>query len=302
MNILVTGSSGLIGSYIVKRFIEVGHTLRTLDRLAQPRGQDWEHLPGDIRDLALVRRAAQGMDAIVHLAAIPNDFSGLPEDVLDTNIHGTWNVLLAAFEVGIKRVVYFSSINALGHAEPTHPAMYLPIDDDVPHHPAHPYFLSKHIGEELCQSYVTLSGGTAISLRPTYVMRPSGEETDPWWNFVPVEQRLEMMKDDYWTFVDVRDVAEAALLSLDRQPRRPSRFPTDRRQYLAGNPCRRFDPALLARAALAQGHHGRIFQGQSSPQSGRLLAGQTDVRLATQVQPALNPVQRLQGFSLGCHH
>ncbi|MBN1370885.1 MAG: NAD(P)-dependent oxidoreductase [Anaerolineaceae bacterium] len=214
MNVLVTGSSGLIGSYIVKRFIEAGHTLRTLDRLAQPRGQDWEHLPGDIRDLALVRRAAQGMDAIVHLAAIPNDFSGLPEDVLDTNIHGTWNVLLAAFEVGIKRVVYFSSINALGHAEPTHPAMYLPMDDDVPHHPAHPYFLTKHIGEELCQSYVTLSGGTAISLRPTYVMRPPGEETDPWWNFVPVEQRLEMMKDDYWTFVDVRDVAEAALLSL----------------------------------------------------------------------------------------
>jgi nucleoside-diphosphate-sugar epimerase len=214
MNILVTGSNGLIGRFVVQRSLEVGHTIRTLDRTAQPRGNDWEHLPGDIRDLALLRKAAQGMDAIVHLAAIPNDYGSTPEAVLETNIRGTWNVLLAAAEVGIQRVVNFSSINALGHAEPTHTGLYLPLDDDIPHQPAKPYFFSKHVGEELCQAYVLNVGGTAISLRPTFVMRPPGSSDEDWWSFIPHEQRLMMTKEDYWSWVDVRDVAEATLLSL----------------------------------------------------------------------------------------
>lgn len=214
MNILVTGSNGLIGRYVVRRLLEAGYTLRTLDLTAQPRGQTWEHLPGDIRDLALVRRAAQGMDAVVHLAAIPNDYGSTPEQVLDTNIHGTWNVFLAAMEVGIQRVVNFSSINAFGHAEPSHTGIYLPLDDDIPHQTSRPYFISKHVGEELCQAYVTASGGTAISLRPTAVLRPPEDAGEHWWEMMPVEMRMEMTKADYWTWVDVRDVAEATYLSL----------------------------------------------------------------------------------------
>ncbi len=73
MNVLVTGSTGGIGGYVVDRLLQAGHTLRTLDIPARPDRTGVEHIPGDVRDLGLVRRAVQGMEAVVHLAAIPYD-------------------------------------------------------------------------------------------------------------------------------------------------------------------------------------------------------------------------------------
>ena len=131
MRILVTGSSGGIGKWMVKRLLQAGHTVRSLDVHAQPPGGN-EHLPGDVRDLAFVRRAMQGMEAVIHLAALPYDMPGQEEMVLDVNLRGTWNILLACGEVGVSRVVYFSSINALGQSEPGHSELYLPLDDEIP--------------------------------------------------------------------------------------------------------------------------------------------------------------------------
>ena len=61
MNILVTGSTGGIGNWVIKRLLEQGHTLRALDVRAQPKNDDYEYIPGDIRDLSVVRRCVQGM-------------------------------------------------------------------------------------------------------------------------------------------------------------------------------------------------------------------------------------------------
>ena len=213
MRILVTGSTGGIGSWLVKRLLEAGHTLRTFDITAQKSVEDVEHIPGDICDLGLVRRLVQGMDAVAHLAAIPYDVPGRDADILQTNIQGTWNVLLACSEAGVGRVVNFSSINALGQAEPFHDELYLPLDDDVPHHTARSYYLSKHLGEELCQAFVKRSGMVIASLRPTQVTFP-----DPrgprWWDWMPEERKIEFSKPDFFSRVDVRDVCEAALLGL----------------------------------------------------------------------------------------
>jgi nucleoside-diphosphate-sugar epimerase len=199
---------------VARRLLEAGHTIRSLDRSAQSRDEDWEHLPGDIRDSSLVRRAVQRMDAVVHLAAIPSDFFGNPELVLTTNLQGTWNVLLACAEAGVSRVVNFSSINALGHAEENpNPAMYLPMDDDVPHYLARSYNTSKHVGEELCLAFYHATGITSVSLRPTAVMEPNSDR-QRWWDFMPEERRAFWSSKDYWSYVDVRDVAEAALLGL----------------------------------------------------------------------------------------
>lgn len=213
MHILVTGNTGRIGRWVVARLLEAGHTLRTLDKAAQFRQNDWEHLPGDICDSALVRRATQGMDAVVHLAAVPGNLPGYEEMLYRTNLQGTWNVLLACAEAGVSRVVNFSSINALGHAEPTHGELYLPLDDAIPHHPAQPYFISKHIGEEFCQAYATLHDLVAISLRPTMVLQPASEE-ERWWDFLTEERQAFYATRDFWSYVDVRDVSEAVLLSL----------------------------------------------------------------------------------------
>jgi nucleoside-diphosphate-sugar epimerase len=171
------------------------------------------------------------MEAVVHLAAIPYDVDGQEELILDTNLRGTANVLLACEEAGVQRVVYFSSINALGQAEPDHPGLYLPLDDEVPHHPLRNYALTKHLCEEMCQAFASRSnlpaGGpfssrrpsntrgsfTAISLRPTLVTQP-GPSRFRWWEFLPEEIKVQSNKGDFWSYVDVRDVAEATLLSL----------------------------------------------------------------------------------------
>lgn len=216
MKVLVTGITGGIGRWVVKRLLETGHTLRAMDITGQPVSLDYEYISGDVRDLALVRRAVHGMDAVVHLAAIPYNMERMDELILDTNIRGTWNVLLASHEAGVNRVVNFSSINALGQGEESHKGLYLPLDDDIPHHTIQNYYLSKHIGEELCDAFAARGVFTAVSLRPSMVMTPGPSRFD-WWKHLPEEFKLRGYVSDFWSYVDVRDVAEATLLSLTAQ-------------------------------------------------------------------------------------
>jgi nucleoside-diphosphate-sugar epimerase len=213
MNILITGSTGGIGQWVVKRLLEAGHTLRAMDIKAQPRNPDYEYISGDIRDLFTLRQVVHGMEAIVHLAAIPFDMDRQEDLLLDTNLRGTANVLLAAEEAGVQRIVYFSSINALGQSEPGHPALYLPLDDEVPRHPVRNYGLSKHLCEEMCHAFTARGKLTAVSLRPTLVTHP-GPSRFRWWEYMPEQIKLQSNLGDFWSYVDVRDVAEATLLSL----------------------------------------------------------------------------------------
>ncbi len=213
MKVLVTGSTGGIGAWVVKRLLEAGHTLRAMDITAQPPNGDYEYIPGDVRDIATVRRAAQGMEAVVHLAAIAYDMERQDALILETNILGTANVLLAAQEAGMQRVVNFSSINAIGQAEPAHPALYLPLDDETPHYNVRNYSLSKHIGEAMCAAFAARGTFSAVSLRPTQVTYP-GPSRFPWWDNIPEEFLMESHIGDFFSYIDVRDVAEAAALSL----------------------------------------------------------------------------------------
>ena len=214
MKVFVTGSTGAIGQWVVKRLLEAGHTVRAMDMRAQPLSSDYEYVPGDVRDMSAVRRATQGMQAVIHLAAIPFDMHGQDEQVLDTNLRGTYNVLLAAEEAGVQRVVHFSSINALGQSEPKHPGLYLPLDDDVPPYTVRNYSLTKHLGEEMCRAFSRRGGLTSVSLRPTLVTHP-GPNRFPWFDFMPEHFKLQSSIGDFFSYVDVRDVAEAALLSLE---------------------------------------------------------------------------------------
>src|SRR5262245_2016244 len=148
MRVLVTGSEGTIGRVLVKMLRDEGYDLRTLDRRAQANSDDGEHIPGDLRDIYTVRRALKGVEPVVHLGAIPGDLRpGMEDDVLTTNVQGTWNILIACVEAGVKRLVYFSSVNALGNFGGRRPSVYLPVDDAYPRHPLTPYQISKHLGE-----------------------------------------------------------------------------------------------------------------------------------------------------------
>jgi UDP-glucose 4-epimerase len=214
MKILVTGSQGGIGRPTVKALLEAGHSLRTLDRGALGAGCAWEHLVGDVRDASLVRRAVQGMDAVVHMAAVMSERRGDAEVMFSVNVMGAWNVLMACVEAGVNRLVNFSSLQALGHSSPHHTALYLPLDDWVPRQPASTYQISKHVIEEMCTAYATAHGMTIASLRPTYVFA-SDPRWEGWRKHMPEEAVARSATIDYWSYVHVLDVVEAVRLALE---------------------------------------------------------------------------------------
>lgn len=213
MRILITGNTGHIGREVTRAVAAAGHSIRTLDQAAQPKNDPWEHYPADIRAIGDVRRAAQGMDAVVHLAAVPGDRPGNPNEVFTTNVLGTWNVLLASAEAGVERVIFFSSVNSLGNFQGHRTTLYFPIDDAYPRHPVSPYQLSKHLGEEMCRSFTLRTGLVTISLRPMFVTQPDyyARWRDP--AFYGVNRETRGMVD-YWSYVDVRDVVAAVMASL----------------------------------------------------------------------------------------
>ncbi len=215
MRILVTGSEGHIGRMQTAVLRGAGYEIRTFDKMAQGKTTDGDHkpdhFPGDLCNILDVRRAMQGMDAVVHLGALPNDRAGAGDQVLSINVQGTWNILIAAVEVGVKRVVYFSSINALGCVGGLRPPAYLPIDDSYPRHPLSPYQLSKHLAEETCQSFSERYGIQTISLRPGYVVRP---DQYGHWRERASAQNAKWGAAELWAYVDLRDVCEATRLSL----------------------------------------------------------------------------------------
>jgi UDP-glucose 4-epimerase len=206
--ILLTGSNGSIGHHLGSLLSSHGHHVRGLD-IRGPANHRGDHHMADLRDLGAVRAAVQGVDAIVHAGAIPTD-TGDASTVIGTNVLGTWNVLQAALEAGVRRVVSFSSINAQGSVGGLWPTEYLPIDDGYPPHPMSPYQLSKHLGEEICRSFSERHGIVTLCLRPVWVPRPddyasAGFGTAPF---------LAAWRDDYWAYVDVRDVGDAVVRCL----------------------------------------------------------------------------------------
>lgn len=205
--ILLTGSRGGIGRFLSHELPRHGYDIRGIDVAVAD--DDPADGSADIRDLAAVREAMRGMDVVVHAGAIPNDRAD-GQLVMETNVQGTWNVLQAAAEEGVGRVVCFSSINAQGSVKGMRPTEYLPIDDDYPHHPMTPYQLSKHLAEEMCRSYSERYGMTTLCLRPTWVTYPETYR-DAAFGTPAFEQTW---RDTLWSYVDVRDVAAAVLLCL----------------------------------------------------------------------------------------
>lgn len=149
MRVLVTGGAGFIGSHVSRALIERGDSVRILDNLStgrrsqvHPEADLWE---ADLRDPEAVRRAAAGMEAILHVAALPsvarswND----PVTTLDVNFLGTANLLDAALAAGVERLVYSSSSSVYGDQVPERKA------ETVPPRPKSPYAHSKLAGEKL---------------------------------------------------------------------------------------------------------------------------------------------------------
>ena len=203
MRVLVAGSGGLVGGAVVERLRSESYDVVPFDISTG----------GDIIDPDAVRAAAQGCDFLVNAAAghRPNVEPG--QSFITHNVTGNWNVLDAARTVGARRVVTFSSVNALGMFRGEAKPDYLPIDDDHPIRPPTAYGMAKRLVEELCRCFMVTTGIATVCLRPPAVVGPArhavlqtAREADPAAEWTPYWE--------YGAYIDVRDVAYAVLAAL----------------------------------------------------------------------------------------
>jgi UDP-glucose 4-epimerase len=201
--VLLTGNRGTIGRVVEPYLRGCGYLVRTFDL------QDGD----DVRDLPALRRAMDGCGAVVHSAALIDDEAGAPEEIMAVNLLGTWHVLQAAREIGVARVVSFSSLQALGVAKGERAPDYFPIDDDHPLRACRPYGIAKRLGEDMCEALTSATGIPTICLRPAMVCDPqkyaevasarereASAEWEPFW--------------EYGAYIDVRDMATAVGCAL----------------------------------------------------------------------------------------
>lgn len=187
--VLVTGAGGFIGSHLVEALVQEGarvtallryNSRRDLANLAHvDRGvrAGVETIFGDVRDASLVERAVASREVVFHLAAligIPYSYAA-PQSYLDTNVHGTLNVLQAARAAGVSRLVHVSTSEVYGTAR------YVPIDERHPLRAQSPYAASKLGAESLALSYHASFGVPVAVVRPfnTYGPRQSRRAVIP---------------------------------------------------------------------------------------------------------------------------
>jgi UDP-glucose 4-epimerase len=180
--VVVTGGIGKVGKYVVRELVQHGHEVRVFD-VAKPQTErdtvpGVEYHVGDILKIDSCKKNFKSADAIVHLAAIPRPIGYPPEVVFNVNVNGTFNVLQAACDLGVGRIVFTSSDAAYGFNfrnsfEDLYVPDYLPIDEGHPLRPKDVYGLSKKLDEEIAQSLQAKYGTTIIGLRISHVIVPT---------------------------------------------------------------------------------------------------------------------------------
>ena len=173
--VAITGGSGLLGAYVVRAF-EKQCSLTVIDRV--PPADGIPYCKADIRDLESVRVALAGHGTVVHLAALDLVAHAAPEEFVHTNVMGTWHVLQAAREAGVGRVVICSSVAATGLDEYRADCspLYLPIDEEHPRAPIHPYATSKLLVEEVAARFLRAGDMEVVCLRPVWIAFPDTRE------------------------------------------------------------------------------------------------------------------------------
>ncbi len=225
---LVTGGAGFIGANLVEALVRSGHRVRVLDNFSTGSRENLrevedriEVVEGDIRDAAVLRRAMRGVEYVSHQAALRS----VPRSVDDplssdeVNVHGTLQVLMAAREAGVRRVVYASSSSVYGDSP------VLPKQEDAPVAPLSPYAVSKLAGELYCRVFARLYGLETVALRYFNVFGPKQDPNSPYAAVIPLFIRAALTGEPAevhgdgtqsrdFTYID--NVVEANLLALHR--------------------------------------------------------------------------------------
>ena len=226
---LVTGGAGFIGSHIVDRLVELGENVRVLDDFSTGKVENIEHnlakiqlTRGSVADLETVRRAMDGVRIVLHQAAIPSVQRSVEDPIgcNEVNLAGTLNILAAAKDAGVERVVYASSSSVYGDS----PA--LPKVEDMPADPLTPYALTKLAGEHYCRIFTGIYGLETVALRYFNVFGPRQDPASEYAAVVPKFVTLMLQDQPPVTYGDglqsrdfiyVDDVVSANVLA-SQQP------------------------------------------------------------------------------------
>ena len=208
--ILVTGGSGKLGKWVIADLQEHGYQVVNADRR---KAENVHTIDVDLCDLGHAYAAIAGVDAIVHLAAIPSPGGHPPEVVFNTNVMSTFNVLQAAVTLGIRKLVLASSLSALGLAYSFRPVdlHYLPINEAHPLLAQDAYGISKIVGENMADGFARRDPALSVtSLRFTLILTPEELKT-----VIPnLQEQEESSASILWTYIDTRDAARCIRLCL----------------------------------------------------------------------------------------
>lgn len=221
---LVTGGAGFIGSHIVDALIEAGHEVRIIDNFSTGKRENLnaraELFERDITDMESIRPVFDGVDGVFHVAALPRIPLSIAEPQKTNAVHvtGTLNVLVAARDAKVRRVVYSASSSAYGNQE------HMPVVETMRPMPANPYGLQKFVGEQYMEVFHKVYGLETVSLRYFNVYGPRMADTGAYVSVMSTflrqraaGQPLTITGDGEQTrdFTHVSDVVQANVLAMN---------------------------------------------------------------------------------------
>jgi UDP-glucose 4-epimerase len=209
LKIVVTGSSGKLAQYLVPKLTNK-HEVVLYDK--QPPKQSHAHfILGEVTNMDKLIKTFNGADAVIHLAALRSRYNHLSMKVMETNVVGTFSVLEAAHNQGVKKLIFSSSDAVLGIAQsqPDIEPEYLPIDEKHPLKPQDPYGISKTLGEEMCRFYATGYDMNIIALRFSNIFCPGDEQ-----KYLNDARDPSVRRKSLWAWVHVEDAVQAIMSSL----------------------------------------------------------------------------------------
>jgi nucleoside-diphosphate-sugar epimerase len=209
LKVVVTGASGKAGRAVVRDLLE--HELEVLGvDLVAPAESPAALLLADLTDFGQAVECLAGVDAVVHLAAIPAPGIRTEATTFETNTLSTYNVFEAARLLGVRRVVWASSETILGLPFEREQPAYAPIDEEHPAYPESSYALSKLLSEELGRQLYRSTGTPYVALRFSNIMEPHDYE-----DFRAYWEDPRIRRWNLWGYVDARDVAQSCRLALE---------------------------------------------------------------------------------------